>query len=364
VAGEPEPGGALPSHAASAVHSGRSGEHGTKPYRSWPPLRSDAFSPDEGDQRRVEWAWRLWKSQDLLLASRDRQIEENIRMIAGRQWSVWSRLLGRFIDVNELLSQSERLWRQRPVFNHLLDWFLLSHARLTENPPIITFQPSTPDRSDSEVAEIMDVIKKSLWEDVGMLEVVDRLVQILIPSGSAHLISRVDPMQGEVVEFRGPAVVPDLLDQQVVVRGWYRRTPGPVLELRSDPPLDQADILALVAFGRPIAGLDQREQMSLQQAAVDLTADYAAGIVGRAVSDALGLEHLGIDVGEINFSGGEIHFGRYVGERTFVTLSQEVTGRRGREVAVEYRLSREWRVGVSSDTEGRNAIDVIWNRRY
>jgi hypothetical protein len=30
--------------------------------------------------------------------------------------------------------------------------------------------------------------------------------------------------------------VPDLLDQEVVVRGWYRRTPAPVLELRSLTP--------------------------------------------------------------------------------------------------------------------------------
>lgn len=183
--------------------------HSSKPYQSWPALREEAFTPQSDDQSRVEWAWSHWKSQDLLLASRDRQIEENIRMIAGRQWSVWSRLLGRFIDVNELLSQNERLFRQRPVFNHILDWFLLTHARLTENPPIIAFQPSTGDRQDAELAEVMDTIKKSLWKDTEMLEVLDRAVSILIPAGAVYLMSRVDPMQGEVVEFRGPAVVDD-----------------------------------------------------------------------------------------------------------------------------------------------------------
>jgi hypothetical protein len=183
--------------------------HSSKPFQSWPSLRPEPFAAQPDDQSRVEFAWRHWKSQDLLLASRDRQIEENIRMIAGRHWSVWSRLLGRFIDVNELLSQNERLWRQRPVFNHVLDWFLLTHARLTENPPIIAFQPSTGDREDAELAEIMDIIKKSLWKDTEMIEVLDRAVSILIPSGSVHLMSRVDPMQGEVIEFQGPAVVDD-----------------------------------------------------------------------------------------------------------------------------------------------------------
>ncbi len=150
-------------------------------------------------------------------------------------------------------------------------------------------------------------------------------------------------------------------DVNVIVSGTLEK---PALALRSEPPLDQADILALVAFGRPMAALRQSEQISLQQSAIDLTTNYAAGIIGRAVSDALGVEHLGVDIGEINFSGGEIHLGRYIGERTFVTVSQEVTGERGREVAVEYRLSREWKVGVSADTEGRNAVDIIWHRRY
>lgn len=143
----------------------------------------------------------------MVLLARDRQIEENIRMLAGRQWSVWSRLLGRFLDLNEMLSERERLWRQRPVLNHLLDWFLLTHARMTENPPIITFQPSTLDHSDAAKAEILDTIFKSLWQDAGMLDVIDRFVSILVPSGSAHLVSRVDPMQGEVREWRGPALL-------------------------------------------------------------------------------------------------------------------------------------------------------------
>ncbi len=38
--------------------------------------------------------------------------------------------------------------------------------------------------------------------------------------------------------------VPRLLDQDVVVNGWYRRTPGPVLELRELQP----------ASGRPVRG--------------------------------------------------------------------------------------------------------------
>jgi hypothetical protein len=209
-------------------------ENPAGPYGAWPILRSQPFQEDEGDQRRVEWVWQLWRSQDMLLASRDRQIEENIRMLAGRQWSVWSRLLGRFLDLNELLDNKERLWRRRPVFNHLLDWFLLTHARLTENPPIIAFQPSTQDRLDAQLAEVMDVVMKSLWQDTQMLEVIDRAAQILIPSGRVHLVSRVDPLQGEVVEWRGPALIQDPFDPD----GGARIFPDVPFGQNGDPMLE------------------------------------------------------------------------------------------------------------------------------
>jgi hypothetical protein len=230
-----------------------------------PPLRQDPFQPDEAglDARRVEYAWQLWKRQDMALAARDRQIEENIRMLAGRHWSVWSRLLGKFIDLNEILEDKERLWRQRPVFNHVLDWFLLTHARVTENPPIISFQPSTPDREDAEAAEIMDTIYKSLWQDVGMLEVLDRFAAILVPSGSAHLVSRVDPLQGEIIEWRGPALLQDEIGGELVTR------------IVPDVPFDQA--------GNPLARLTGPGPDDWE-ATGKAYAEHEGGIVVDAVS--------------------------------------------------------------------------------
>ena len=107
--------------------------------RERPPLRPDLWTPDAGDQSRIDYAWGLWHSQDNLFLKRDRLIEENIRMLAGQQWAMYSKLMGRFVDISYWFSDRERKWRQRPVFNILLRWFMLTHARLTENPPVIAF---------------------------------------------------------------------------------------------------------------------------------------------------------------------------------------------------------------------------------
>ena len=173
-----------------------------------PPLRKELWTPDPGtDQARIDYCWQMWHSQDLLFLRRDRQIEENIRMLAGQQWAMYSKLMGRFVDISHFFTDRERKWRQRPVFNQLLRWFMLMHARMTENPPVITFQPGSGDAEDSDLAEVMDTIFKILWKDVGMLEVIDRIVAWLAPSGEVYWKTIVDPNIGDIIEWGGPATL-------------------------------------------------------------------------------------------------------------------------------------------------------------
>ena len=181
---------------------------GPDPYRNVPPMRPEGVGEDDGfDRKRIDYARTLWTSQDILLRSRDRQVEENIRMLCGQQWSIWSELIGKFVDISQFFTDDERRWRQLPVLNRLLYWFMLLHARLTENPPVITFQPASGDRLDAETAEIMDVVWKYLWSETGMLEVVDHVSALLIPGGRAHWMSRVDPTIGDLRTYVGPAVL-------------------------------------------------------------------------------------------------------------------------------------------------------------
>lgn len=175
-----------------------------------PPLRSDPFTPDQFDGARAAYARDLFHSQDELLRARDRGIEENIRMLSGQQWIFWSDLLGKFVDLTRFLTDDERRWRQRPVINRLLYWFMLVHARLTENPPVVAFQPSSGDRKDAMLAEVMDTVFKTIWREAGMDDVADRGMSWLIPSGRVYFYSRIDPTKGAAKEWVGPATIPVL----------------------------------------------------------------------------------------------------------------------------------------------------------
>ena len=138
----------------------------------------------------------------------------------------------------------------------------------------------------------------------------------------------------------------------------------PALTLSSDPRLDQADILAVLLFGKPINSLDQNQRGSVQQSALNITSGFVAGQLANSVSQALGLDRLGLDVGEVNASGGQIGFGRYVGSNTYFSVSQELSGQRGENVSLDYQFAPDWKISTSRSSTGSNGIDVIWQKRY
>jgi hypothetical protein len=183
---------------------------GTVQLYSWkqiPAIRQQPDQPDREDGNRITWATSLWDAQDELLRIRDRMIEENLRMLAGQQWTVYNNRIGRFVDVTRWMTDEEKRWRQRPVFNRLLLWFMITHSRMTENPPIITFLPG-PDRIDAEAAVTQDIIWKAKWREVGMSEIWDRASAWLIPSGTVYCRSRIDPERGKLMPREARAPVP------------------------------------------------------------------------------------------------------------------------------------------------------------
>ena len=167
---------------------------------------------------------------------------------------------------------------------------------------------------------------------------------------------KINPSLDIIAEYRLP--------QYQVEAKITGRADKPTLTLSSQPALEQADVLAVVLFGRPLNTLNQSEQVSLQQSAVNLASGFVASTVVSSVSKSLGLDSLGVDVGELDFSSGKIGFGRYVGRKTYVSASQQLSGEHGREVRVEYEVAKDVKIGTSTSSTGGNGIDIIWHKRY
>lgn len=172
-----------------------------------PPLRAEPRTPGPDDGALLTRLLGEWSAQDSVMRQRDLMIEENVSFLSGRQWIQYNDLMGRYFDVSEWMTEEEKRYRQRPVVNLLLPWFLITHARLTENPPIITFVPG-PDQKDAQLAEIQDVLCKLAWKNAGMTDVIDRLYAWMIPSGEVYWQSRIDLTKGEFRPRIGRAPVP------------------------------------------------------------------------------------------------------------------------------------------------------------
>lgn len=172
-----------------------------------PRYREDPSAKTPGDGAIVRYWLERWESQTIALLPRDRQIDENVRMLLGSQWLVWNPLLQRHFDVSEWFRDAGARERQRPVFNRLLPWFVITHARMTENQPILTFLPGA-DAEDADLADAHDRLYKWTFRKMGMPDAIARVQAWKIVAGAAGMLFYVDPSKGDWQPILGPAIVP------------------------------------------------------------------------------------------------------------------------------------------------------------
>lgn len=193
---------------ADTTYPGRPNPHAV-------PLRAAPDAPDGDDPKRVALVAGRWTAQDAACQARDRMVEEHTRMLAGRQWDVWSDVEGRFVDPTVYLEPDERRFRQRPTIDYLRRGFRLNIAKLTESPPVIAFQPATADRTDAMLAEVADTLCKTLAQQARM----DALRPIYMgwawATGTAFLKSRA-VYDGEEQPVVGPALLNGAQGEEVV----------------------------------------------------------------------------------------------------------------------------------------------------
>ena len=174
--------------------------------------------------------------------------------------------------------------------------------------------------------------------------------QVLFTGGTT-----IDPGLDIVARYKLPQYQIDL-----VLGGTANK---PTLALRSDPPMEQADILSALLFGKPVAQLNEGQQTSLQAQAVKTTANFLASDLRQSVAKRLGVDDLEFGFGE-NINEANIAVGKYVTEDVFVSGKQQLGGEQQQEVGVEYQLAPNWQIKSSTTAQGKSGIDLLWKKRY
>jgi len=132
------------------------------------------------------------------------------------------------------------------------------------------------------------------------------------------------------------------IEARVAVTGTAQE---PRLELSSTPSLDEADILALIVFNRPLDDLGSGEQVSLAQRAGQLLGGQLTGGLATSLRDAIGVDQFEIDAfGE---QGPNVTLGNRLGERIYVRIRQQLGAQDLSQILIEYELLQNLRLQTS-----------------
>lgn len=235
------------------------------------PLRQAPDQPDDSDKDRIDRFLREYNRQTDTLLIADRQIEYNVRMLCNQQWNFWNWETGQYIDVSEWFTAEEARYRQLPTVNDELRWFTNTHARLTENPPTLTFVPG-PDRTDAMLAEVLDTLVKLDWRRANMEAIYPEIMMWVVAAGRGHSMTRIDTTKGDWRPWVGRARLP-------LVDGQMQPIPDP-----NNPgqPLMSADDIPDVPIkydGTPNAVLTERGPVKLGEGHMERTGGIAVDVL-------------------------------------------------------------------------------------
>jgi translocation and assembly module TamB len=177
---------------------------------------------------------------------------------------------------------------------------------------------------------------------------------------------RFDVRPESTVRFLGQTPIDPALDvaadrlisgvtASVAVGGTMR---DPSIDLSSQPPLDEADLLSLIVFGQAINELGLAQRTSLSERAASMAAGAIATPIASAVANALNL-----DLFEIQTSGESpvVSLGSQIGTRLYVGVRQQVGRGDTSALSLEYRVADFLRF-VTSIVHGAAEVNAVERR--
>jgi autotransporter translocation and assembly factor TamB len=185
---------------------------------------------------------------------------------------------------------------------------------------------------------------------------------------------RFDLVRDGTIRFTGTATINPLLDISatrkipdtgVEARVHITGTPkAPQLQLSSNPPLEEADILALIVFNRPVNELGSGERSSLAATAGGIATGFIAQPLGESIGKALDLDIFEISTTTENGDlGAAITLGQQLNQRTFFKLYQQFGSRTATQFQLEYQIARFLRATANAAPETSGAANRINERR-
>jgi hypothetical protein len=194
-----------------------------------------------------------------------------------------------------------------------------------------------------------------------------------------QLGKRFDLERGDIL-FSGPADNPELnirtiyqLRKPEDIKIWYEiggTVNDPEFTYSSEPVMELQDIISYTLFGRPFHALQGWERTVAGgsgegTSATDIAMDILLDRVETLASDRLGIDVIEIDnTRQGGSSGMTVKAGKYMTDRLFLAILQELGGGTNSQFIIEYLLSNNLELIFTGSNDFRTGVDVLWKLDY
>jgi autotransporter translocation and assembly factor TamB len=132
----------------------------------------------------------------------------------------------------------------------------------------------------------------------------------------------------------------------------------------SDPELPEADIMAVLLFGRTYDDLDDGQTDLMKTRSRDMLMSMGASRLQSEVG-----EQLGIDVITVKTTGGEdpetsFSFGKYLSPRLLLSYAYSLEKESSSFITVEYFFKNRFKLETMFGQQGNTSLGVGWTKDY
>lgn len=132
----------------------------------------------------------------------------------------------------------------------------------------------------------------------------------------------------------------------------------PKLTLTSEPPLEEADIISVLATGKPLYQLGEGEEVDSQQVAQNMVAGYLAEGLRQELQNVVNLDVLRVQITDEQST--DIVAGKNVSRDLFISYGQTLGPSGEQRIEAEYSLTKRWSLEGRTTSLGRYVIDLLF----
>lgn len=142
------------------------------------------------------------------------------------------------------------------------------------------------------------------------------------------------------------------------------RTSAPVIELSSEPPLEEADIISHLLFGRASGDLDREQTGLLQSQASAALQMFAIPGLERQLGARLGLDVVQVRQRDDASEQFSVVVGKYLSPRALLKYDQGLDRSDDFSIDLEYWLTRHLRLETTTSRQNQSGVLLNWSVDY